>query len=424
MSDLAFCISFLDKTNKELDSIIKKLEKLQRYFSDNFDNVVRVRNSELEFLQKEFFNDDTSFPSVIKQIYLSELPLQGSEFSENFQELSKSMKEIEDSLKKTDANRIKLLEMFKKFNTDLDAKEEQLKLKVNALEARIDDYNRRIDELNRGLGFLMNIFSMKKIQKEKETYIKARRKIVKDINDIRNSWKEKEKSITKELEQLKDAWNIPQTEFSLISEKLDYLKANREDIISKATFSATMKKLRGDEDFLIKLIGNDRPACPVTCSRCGSDNKSNMFFCFYCGARFSEDRRDIQGSLVEVGELNAVYESILEGVKETVSFLALLKGIKTGVEAIRKSYASVKKTQDTYSSLKKLKISIPEVSKDIPGHISHLDNQLKIEFKNLHPKIFFEQFKVYTQKLFTENKIKGFFEAMGEELNKTTKAQW
>ncbi len=424
MSDLAVCISYMDDTRKDLDLLIGKLEKLQRYFSDNFENVVRIRNDEFEFLQDAFFRSDPAFPQEIKEIFRAELPVQQAEYEKNYDELKGNVDDLAKRLKKVDSQRISLLDTFKRFNQDLDRREENLKTKIYALEEKISSYNRKIDELNRGIGFIINLFNMKRLQKEKERYLKARKKMVEEIEDIRKRWKDKEGEITKELEGLKESWNNPQTEFSLISEKLKYLEENKHELIQKTAFSETLKKLKGSEVFLLKLIQSDRPEKIMSCPRCRSDNKNNIFFCFYCGERFSENRPDIEGSLVEVGELNEVYESLLEGIKESVSFLALLKGIKTGIDAIRKSYASVKKSQDTYSSLKKLKISIPEVSKQIPYLINKLNGSITLEFKNLHPKAYFEPYKAFIQDYFAEENIKIFFEAMGEELNKTTKAQW
>lgn len=424
MANLANSINFLEKTNKDLNSIIGKLVELQIYFTENFNNVVEIRNNEYEFLQDEFFKDRSSLPDKIGKLYDIELEAQEKEFDKNFEELEKQRKALEKTLEDIDKTRTDLLDRFRRYNTDLDREEERLKKAVEGFEKKIKEYNRKIDGLNRGFGFILNLFNMKKIQKEKEKFLKARNNLVKDIERVRKTWQKKEKEISKELEDLKKSWNDPHTEHSLVIEKLNYLKGNREQIIKKATFAEALKTLKGNEDFILELIQSDRPDPPSACPRCKSDNKNNTFFCMYCGERFFDDRLDIQGSLVEVGELNTVFENLLEGMKETVSVLALMKGLKKGVEAIKKSYQDVKASQDRYPSLSTLKIPIPPKSEKMPQYIEQLDKQIEVEYKNLHPHEYYDQFKIYMDEYFVEKNIKEYFESFGDELNKATSEQW
>lgn len=424
MGTLANSISFLDSTNKDLDSIIKKLENLQRYFSENFNNVVLIRDEEYTLLQDEFFKDSSQFPEQIIKQYDIELKAQENEFDKNYEELQIQKAILEETLEKVDNTRLKLLSDFKKYNVDLDTEEERLKKRIEKVEEKIKEYNNKIDELNRGLGFIFNLFNMKKIQREKEKYLKARKNLVKDIERVRTEWQKKEKEISKDLEDLKESWNNPHTEYSLTIEKIRYLDDNKEKIIKKASIAAALKKLKGNEDFILPLIQSDKPEPPSICPRCKSDNKNNIFFCIYCGERFFERRLDVQGTLVEVGELNIVFDNLLEGMKEAVSFLALLNGLKKGVSAIMKSYRDVKGSQDRYPALSTLKIDIPPQAKQMPVWIKELDNQIVINYKNLHPYEYFKQFNIYTEQYFVEKNIKAYFEPMGAELNKATKEQW
>lgn len=424
MANLSNVLKFMSDTNKNLTSITGKLEKLQGYFTENFNNIVQIRDNEFDFLQEEFFKDRTNLPKEIGDSFNRGLSVQKDEFDKNYDKLQKQKEDLENRLAKIDKTRLKLLESFKRYNVNLDREEERLKVRIEKVEQKISQYNEKIDELNKGLGFMINLFNMKKLQKEKEKYIKARKGLVADIEKVRSSWQEKEMEISKDLEDLKAAWNDPHTEYSLVLEKIRYLDENRGLIIKKASFASALKELKGSEDFILSLIDSDKPEHIPQCPRCESDNKSNIFFCYYCGERFHEDRLDVQGSLVEVGELNTVFNNLLEGIRETVSFLALLKGIKQGVEAITKAYQDVKRSQDTYSALPKLKIHVPNAAKRLPQYIKQLDSRIEIEFKNLHPHEYFKQFEVYSKEYFIEKNIKIYFDSMGNELNKVTAQQW
>ena len=130
------------------------------------------------------------------------------------------------------------------------------------------------------------------------------------------------------------------------------------------------------------------------------------------------------GSLVEIGELNGVHKSLREGMVDSVSFLALVKGINLGVNEFIKSVDSVKDSQDTYSALPNLKIDVPEFSKIFASQISELKPQIEVKEEEVHPEKYKKIFDEYSENVFTEKNIESFFSKMGDELNATTEEQW
>jgi hypothetical protein len=127
--------------------------------------------------------------------------------------------------------------------------------------------------------------------------------------------------------------------------------------------------------------------------------------------------------LAEVGELNSVHANLLEGITGSVSILALMKSIGTGVGEFIKSVESVKASEDKYP-LPKLTIDVPEFTKKLADKIVEFNPKIDVKFFNLHPLEFSSSFADYTDKVFTDSNIEKFFSGMGNELNKTTKAQW
>lgn len=421
MGSLKEMVKFLEDTREIMESILDKLGKLQEHFNRNYNNVIAVRNSEIEFLQGEFFRHPDSFPPEITELYNTNLKRQEKSFDDNLSAIGKKRNELKESIDQINKDRIAFSDKLRKSNTDLDKKEEALKGKVSELEAETKSYNKTIDELNTGLGFITNFFKMKKIEAKKDEILKKRDDLVSQIEVIRNKWMEAEKTIGEQDLKIQENWNYIQTEYSITCEKIRTLEDNRSELIKKGAFSEALAKLQGSEKYLSARSGS---RAPEKCRKCGSANSTNLFFCDYCGEPFAENRGDIEGSLVETGELNRIYTALGEGVKQAVSNIALMRGIRDGLNTFTESVKKVKSTEDTYSQLPKLKIDVPEFTTEMSEKISEINKAIDVKFYNLHPLDFAKEIKAETEKTLSGEKIEKFFTLMGDELNKTTKAQW
>ncbi len=420
MGNLKGMLEFLRDTRKNLSDIEATLGGIQTYFNDNFANVNEIRRSEIVFLQNSFFGDQKGFPVEISELFRTSIPAEKKAFDKNLLDLEKQREKLEKEFAGTDTERLAYFKRLKGENTGLDNKEEKLKMKVAALEEEIGSYNSTIDELNTGLGFITNFFQMRKIQRKKDALLEKRDTLSVEIEDVRNKWKDATRKYLGEESEIIAKWNRTQTELAMTTEKIVSLKGRREDIIRKAAFVSALNGLTGGEDFIVKSVSVTPPAA---CPRCKSDNRSNRFFCNYCGARFAADQPDIVRSLVEVGELNGVHASLQEGIAGSVSVLALIRGIATGLSEFIKSVESVKSSEDRYP-LPKLSIDIPDFTKKFAETIDGMKRKVDVKLPNLHPKEFTKSLADYTEKTYTDSNIEKFFTAMGDELNKTTKAQW
>ena len=421
MGNLKSMVEFLESAILTASVIDDKLNKIQEHFNINFNNVVNVRTSEIDFLQNEFFKDPAKFPSEIKDLYNKNVYEQRKKFNQNLTKLSEQKEKLEKEIKTLSDKSFAYFNNLKKINSELDKKEEEIKIEINSLEDEITAFNKKIDELNTGFGFITNFFSMKKIENEKEILLKKRERLLSSIEIIRNKWIEKEKELLGLDTEAREKWSGLYTDFSLTSEKIKSLTADMDILIKKAAFTESLAALHGDEKFLITATGITDIS---KCRRCSSKNEKNYFFCNFCGEPFSENRKDIEGSLVEAGELNRVFYALTDGIRQSVSFIALIRGVKEGMNTFLKSLKDIKKTEDTYSELPALKIDIPEVSAKFSGHLREFEKKLDIDFFNLHPAEFASKMLAETETLFTIKNIEMFFSSMGEELNKRTKEQW
>jgi DNA repair exonuclease SbcCD ATPase subunit len=254
MGSLKDMINFLYDTRHTMESILDKLDKLQEHFNRNYNNVIAVRNSEIEFLQKEFFARPESFPAEIRELYNKNLKTQEKIFSENLSAIIKKRDELKSNIDQINKDRIAFSEKLKKSNTTLDAKEEALKKKVEDLEAQTSAYNKTIDELNTGFGFITNFLKMRKIQEEKDEILKKRDELIAQVENIRNKWIEAEKTIGEQDLKIQENWNYIQTEYSITSEKIETLEKNKDELIKKGAFSEALAELQGSEKYLTARV--------------------------------------------------------------------------------------------------------------------------------------------------------------------------
>lgn len=421
MDDLGKMISFLKDTGDTLQGVTAKIDTLMTYYNSNFNSVNTVRNDEYRFLESEFFTHSEQFPRELREGFEKETSNQEKLFRENRQKLKEKLDAGTHELKSLDKKRESLLATMKSKNQKLDTREEMLKTHISEHDIRIAEYNKKIDLLNSGFGFILNFFKMRKIQKTKEDILAERDVLIDEIESVRCKWQEASEEIAGEEKSLREEWNNRHVEKAIIAEKLEYLQKNSGELVRKAALHTLITSLSPDSGMPAAGLTEKKPE---TCGACKIENTTQHYFCRYCGSRFSGDRRDVAGSLVEIGELNTVYALLENGMKQSVSFLALTKGILQGIQEFVKSVESVKKSQDTYSALPKLRISVPQSSAAFAEKIHELARTLGEADYHHHPLEFSKSVTEYTDSVFTEKQIAQFFNAMGDELNKTTKEQW
>jgi hypothetical protein len=94
----------------------------------------------------------------------------------------------------------------------------------------------------------------------------------------------------------------------------------------------------------------------------------------------------------------------------------------SGLEAFSRSVQSVQANESRFP-LPKLQIDVPESSVTFGHHFERL-NAAAGQDLSLHPVEFAAQAAATIRDVLTEQNIKSYFEAMGEELSRQAKAQW
>lgn len=421
MGTLNGMIEFLESSIITTEKIIDKLNTIQEHFNSSFSNIIKVRTSEMEFLENEFFSSPEKFPDGFEEIYHRNLSGQKKNFRESLLKLTDEKIKLENEIKFLNGNNLSFFSSLKTANTELDKKVEKIKDEISSLEKEISEFNRNIEEFNTGFGFIINFFNMKRIENKREILLRKREALINAIVLVRNKWTDKDKEIQFMNAEIREKWSDLFTGFSLVSEKIDTITSGMEMFIKKAALSETLSDFHGGERYVNRNIGLTHPE---RCRRCSSRNKKNYFFCNLCGEPFIVNRRDVEFSLIRTAELNRVYEVFEEGIKRCLSYTELIQSIKEGMSTFLQSLIDVKKSEDNCSVLPTLKIDVPEFSIKFEGSLKEIEKKLSIDFFILHPAEFASKMLAETEMFLNVQNIEMFFTSMGDELQKRTKEQW
>jgi hypothetical protein len=414
MGTLKTFIEYLDERIATMSTIEQRLCKLQEKYETFFAEVARVRESELGQLTEHVLADRAKLPAWFNE------KLDQAE-AEVRKELEGKLAELEGQheklLKEAEALRQKSVEeerRIRKKNVELDRQEEELKARNQKLLADIVDYNDRIRQLGRGFGFFANFFKMRRLARERRDLDREQVDVAARIEALRGRWGTEEKEYTAREYDLQRGWIKQETEAAAVRTKLDYLEQAQPRIVLRTTLERVLYELVQEPP----VPAESDPPCP----RCKTPNPPGGHFCQICARRLGEDRPDFEGSVQEIAEVNLHHRRFSEGMKACQEIIGLVRGLRSGLEAFLKSVKDVKKSQDQHS-LSTLSIDVPGASVEYGKSFDGLKRYVEQEL-SLHPKVFAEQIGGIIKGTFSEAQIKGYFEAMGEELSKRAHAQW
>ena len=390
------------------------LTALQAKFETFFSEVARVRESELQQLIDLTLADRSSLPASFNTNLDRILPEVEREVEER---LTQKREQRAALLKEADGIRTTSLRAEKRIrgrNRRLDLEEEELKERTAALLEAIEEFNRNIRQLGSGFGFFLNLFKLRRLAKEKEQLTREHDDVAARIEALRSRWLLEEGRHLEREEERRAQWTELEQKAAALSVTIESLETKKADIVIRMTLE---RLLQGREPTL-EEAGADAVPCP----RCHMPNPSTDHFCHICAFRLREDRKDFEGSLEEIAEIDRHHRRFSEGMEACQSIIGLVRGLISGIDAFTESVADMEASQDKYP-LAKLQIDVPQASRQFGTEIDRLAAFANQDY-SLHPTIFAERFKEYFGKTFSEESIQAFFETMGDELTQRAEAQW
>jgi hypothetical protein len=407
-----------DSYLKERITTVKKIEgrlcKLQEKYETFFAEVSGVRESELQQLTEHILTDRGKLPGDFN----TALDRSQMEVERKFDaELKRLTDERAGLLKKAEQTRqssIKGEQAARKKNVGLDRQEEALKARNEALLAEIARFNEEIGGLGRGFGFFANLFKMRELSSRRHELDAEQDDVAARIEALRARWSEAAKDHTAKELELRQQWVDLETEVGALQTKLDYLKEARPRIILRSTVERVLFDLSKDPP--------DAEEGDPPCPRCKTPNPAEGHFCLICAQRLTEDRPDFDGSIHEIAELNLHHQRFSEGMQACQEIIGLVRGLKSGLAAFKESVVDMLSSQSTHN-LATLSLDVPRGSVAYGQNFDALKEAVDRDL-SLHPKVMARHVERLVAEVFTEEKIKDFFETMGGELSRQAERQW
>lgn len=414
MAGLKEFVAYLNNRLEVLGAVEKQLCELQEKYEAYFGEISRVRESEFRQLQGHVQEDRKKLPKWFNE------------------RVDKAQKKVE---REYDAEVIALREKHAKLTSEaeqqrrsssqaekdahgrnqwLDQQEEALKARNEQLLAAIQRFNEEIRSLGGGFGFFANFFRLRRLAKQKAALDQEQADVAARIEALRVQWDKEEKGYAKQESAFRSRWLELETEAAAFQTKLDYLTSARERIVMRTTLERVLYDL-GKE---MAAPNKDDPKCP----RCKVANPPDSHFCHICAQRLTKDRPDFEGSIHEMAELNRHFQRFSDGMKACQEIIGLVRGLQSGVRAFRESVLDVQLSESKHS-LPTLRINVPAKSVKYGQSFDGLAQSLTHDW-SLHPKVMADRAKKLVDEVFTEERIKDYFETMGEELSRQADSQW
>jgi predicted nucleic acid-binding Zn-ribbon protein len=379
---------YLEERRKLLAEVEGHLCKLQEKYESYFSEISKVRDSEFKQLRDIILTDRSKLPDNFNQALDKNLQKQERQFDGKLDDLNRERDKLQKEAEEKRRASAKAEKAVRRSNVNLDREEEELKARNQKLLTQITEFNRRIKEMGKGFGFFTNLFKMRSLQKERKVLDEQQADLAARIDRLRQRWQER------------DARH--------------HDKETKYRIVQRSAMEQVLFDLQPN---LAEAQKGDPP-----CPRCKMPNPKSHRFCHICAIRLTEDRPDFKGSIGEIAEINIHHARFSEGMQACQEIIGLVRGLKTGLEAFKKSVDDVMDSERRYP-LPKLKIDVPKKSMSYGKHFDGL-KQIAAADLSLHPKAFAKKIQTMTSEIFTENRIKDFFETMGNELSRQADSQW
>lgn len=418
MARLKDFISYLVQRKGVMRRVEKQLLELQEKYETFFQEIRRVREAELHQLTEHILAARAGEGPALPEAFDHDLRKAEEEVDRTFDlKLRKLRSEAHNLERKAEQVRQKALkaeQAVRKKNAELDRQEEELKSRSEQVMARIEAFNDEIRQLARGWGFFANLFKMRTLQAQRAELDREQADLAARIETLRARWQQAESGHLEREGKAKEQWLEEQNELAALSAKIDHLER----------CGAAIRRRSAVEQVLFRQYtpqaepAEGDPPCP----RCQTPNPAENHFCRICARRLGEDRPDFSGSIVEISELNHHFDRFQEGIQACQELIGLVRGIISGLEAFARSVDEVQDSEKKYP-LPKLEIDVPKQAVSYGEQFDALE-QLVAGQTSVHPMVFAQRVQPLVEKVFSEDKIKDFFEIMGKELSRQASSQW
>jgi len=390
-----------------------RLGALLAKYETFFQEVSRAREHELDQLVAVTLSDLSSLPGWYREAVERIRPEVEAELKARRRKLGERrdalLKEAE-ALREASADAEAALA---EAGREVDARESELEEALRRLEGEIAGLDARIRSLSRGLGFLTNWARMRPLARRRRRADDERRELAARLEALRAQWAERLGKTREAEERRRTEWIAKETDAAAVAARLEALELEAPRIVARSV----VERVLGEREGRLPEGGPERP-----CPRCGMPNPEAASFCRTCALRLAPDREDFAGSVEEIAELEIHHRRFADGMKAAQETLALVRGIRAGLEALIRSVDGMIEARDEHG-LGELDLEVPASSVAYGALFDGIAAVVR-EGSRLHPRTFARRIREVTEGRTSREELTAYFEAIGNELSRAAGERW
>jgi hypothetical protein len=277
---------------------------------------------------------------------------------------------------------------LRSLNPRLDRQEEELKAEKAALEARLAVLNDEIRSKSRGLGVVRHFLAISRADRERQRTIGKLEALVGSLTKVRKEWDEERQAVEKHQAELQERWQLESIAVARLQAELDQLDDGqaREDL-------ALRRAIRRVLDDLKEPVPTPDPT--------------------------------LAAGLQDMAALNVQTDAYHEGLASVGGLIGLLRGIRSGLEAITQSVEGLVREQEMHSAyLKPLDFQLPAGVEAFHKQWTALNGQFSNEATvGAHPAAFSAAVRPLLEGSLSQPSIEAMFADLGKMIERAA-AVW
>jgi DNA repair exonuclease SbcCD ATPase subunit len=384
-------LRYLNEQQQAIDAVVRELDEVQVAFNAQFDDFKAQHDMKLVRLTGDVYDrlaGEDGVGSALHQAIEARLPeetrlLEARRQKVRDEYLPRRHQAADEVLQTAQAEMAHL----RTLNPQLDEEEESLKRQKAELGAHLQALNDEIRTKSRGLGVVRHFLDITRADRERQRVLGKLEAVNESLQNVRRRWEQKRTEIEENQARYQHEWQMESIAVARLQSELDQL----DDDAQRAELALRRA--------IHHVLDNLKAPAP------GSDQALNA-------------------DLDEMVELNIETDNYHDALATVGGLIGLLRGIRSGLEAVGKSVNGLQREYEMHSSyLSPLSFHLPDRVDAFHQRWPDLARQfVDEEVVGQHPVEFAQQVKPMLDGPLSEANVKAMFDALGEMIERATAA--
>ncbi len=382
-------LRYLDEQRQWIQRLVEQLNEVQVEFNAQFDEFKARHDETLDHLTERVVSRLEAIHPRLRAAIEERVAVERQRIHERREKLHNeylpARRQAADALLAQAQTQMSAL---REMNPQLDQEEEKLKREKAALEARLEELNQEIREKARGLGVVRHALAITKADRERNFVLGKLDSVNQALYRVRRKWEHQRKLVEDKQAALQKQWQMESIAAARLQAELDQL----DDEQAREALA-----LRRAARYVLDNLKEPMP---------GSDS-------------------DLNADLDEMIRLNVQTDDYHNGLAAVGGLVGLLRGVDSGLQAIRKSVHSLYREQKMHHAY------LSPLHFTLPGSIQRLGEQwpaLAEQFADeksigQHPTEFVTHIKPILEDLLAQERIEGMFAELSQMIRRAT-SRW